>query len=248
MREKLLNHELCVVTGAANGIGRAIAQRFIEEGADLIVADYDEAAARAAYADNPQVLAILKVDATKIEDLEKLGEAVKQTGRRVKAVLPIVGNGPNRMIPDITPEMFRLTMDLNVFSAFFTVQKVLPCMGEGSAIVLISSIAGFQGGKNALVYNAAKAAVRSMARSFAGELAERGIRANAISPGPTDTRAFADFVNDDDDVRRGIISMIPIGHIGRPSEIASVALFLASDESSYVTGAEVITDGGFTNR
>lgn len=121
-------------------------------------------------------------------------------------------------------------------------------MSDKSAIVLISSIAGFQGGKNAIVYNAAKAAVRSMARSFTGELAERGIRANAISPGPTETKAFTEFVNNDDAVRNGIISQIPVGHIGQPSEIAALALFLASDQSSYVTGAEIITDGGFTNR
>lgn len=248
MERKLLNHELCVVTGAASGIGRAIAERFIEEGADLIVADYNEAAAREVYAGCPQVLDILKVDATRIEDLDRLAAAARATGRTVKAVLPIVGNGPQEMIPDITPQSFRLTMDLNVFSAFFTVQRLLPCMSKGSSIVLISSIAGFQGGKNALVYNAAKAAVRSMARSFAGELAERGIRANAISPGPTETKGFSDFVNNDDAVRRGIIANIPLGHIGRPSEIAAVALFLASDESSYVTGAEVIADGGFTNR
>ena len=87
-----------------------------------------------------------------------------------------------------------------------------------------------------------------MARSFAGELAERGIRANAISPGPTDTRGFAEFVNDDDDTRKSIISMIPLGRIGKPENIAAVACFLASDEAAYVTGAEVITDGGFTNR
>lgn len=248
MERKLLDHELCVVTGAANGIGRAIAERFIEEGADLIIADYDDATARKVYGDCPQVLNILKADATKIEDLDRLAEAVRATGRKVKAVLPIVGNGPQAMIPDITPEAFHLTMDLNVFSAFFTVQRLLPYMSGKSAIVLISSIAGFQGGKNALVYNAAKAAVRSMARSFAGELAERGIRANAISPGPTETQGFTDFVNDDDAVRRGIIANIPLGHIGRPAEIASVALFLASDESSFVTGAEIITDGGFTNR
>lgn len=248
MRNKRMEHALCVVTGAANGIGRAVAERLIEEGADLIVADYDESTARQVYGDCPQVLDILKIDATKIEDLECLAEAARKTGRRVKAVLPIVGNGPQAMIPDITPEDFRLTMDLNVFSAFFTVQKLLPCMGEGSTIVLISSIAGFQGGKNALVYNAAKAAVRSMARSFAGELAERGIRANAISPGPTETKGFSDFVNDDDEARRGIIANIPLGHIGKPSEIAAVALFLASDESSFVTGAEIIADGGFTNR
>lgn len=248
MREKLMNHELCVVTGAANGIGRAIAQRLIEEGADLIVADYDASTAREVFGACPQVLDIVQIDATKIEDLDRLAEAVRRTGRKVKSVLPIVGNGPQAMIPDITPESFRLTMDLNVFSSFFTVQRILPCMGEGSTIVLISSIAGFQGGQNALVYNAAKAAVRSMARSFAGELAQRGIRANAISPGPTETKGFTDFVNDDDDVRRGIIANIPLGHIGKPSEIAAVALFLASDESSFVTGAEVITDGGFTNR
>lgn len=248
MNKELMKGELCVITGAAAGIGKAIAERFLEEGADLIIADFNEEEAKHLYGDNPHVLEILKVNATDIGDLERLGEAVKKTGRKVKAVLPIVGNGPNNMIEDITPEMFRLTMDLNVFSSFFTVQKVLPYMSDKSAIVLISSIAGFQGGKNALVYNAAKAAVRSMARSFAGELAERGIRANAISPGPTETKAFTDFVNGNEDMRAGILANIPIGHIGKPKEIANVALFLASDEASYVTGAEVITDGGFTNR
>lgn len=248
MNRKGMDHELCVVTGAASGIARAIAERFMEEGVDLIVADYNLELAKEIYGGNPQVLDIVQIDATKIEDLERLGEAVARTGRKVKAVLPIVGNGPNNMIPDVTPEMFHLTMDLNVFSAFFTVQKVLPYMSENSSIVLISSIAGFQGGKNAIVYNAAKAAVRSMARSFAGELAERGIRANAISPGPTETTGFKEFINDDANVRSGIVSNIPLGRVGKPSEIAAVALFLASDEASFVTGAEVITDGGFTNR
>ena len=248
MNRKGMDHELCVVTGAASGIARAIAERFMEEGADLIVADYNLELAKEIYGGNPQVLDIVQIDATKIEDLERLGEAVARTGRKVKAVLPIVGNGPNNMIPDVTPEMFHLTMDLNVFSAFFTVQKVLPYMSENSSIVLISSIAGFQGGKNAIVYNAAKAAVRSMARSFAGELAERGIRANAISPGPTETSGFKEFINDDANVRSGIVANSPLGRVGKPSEIAAVALFLASDESSFVTGAEVITDGGFTNR
>ncbi len=245
---KLLDHELCVVTGAANGIGRAIAERFLDEGADLIVADFDIETAKKVYAGNSQVIDILKVDATDVKDLEKIAESVKKTGRKLKAVLPIVGNGPQNPISDITPDEFHLTMNLNVFSAFFTVQKLVPHMSNKSSIVLISSIAGFQGGKNAIVYNAAKAAVRSMARSFTGELAEKGIRANAISPGPTDTKAFSDFVHDDDQLRESIVSQLPIGHIGKPSEIAAVALFLASDESSYVTGAEIITDGGFTNR
>lgn len=245
---KLLNKELCVVTGAANGIGRAIAERFMEEGADLIVADYDVETAKKVYEGNDQVIDILQVDATKVNDLEKIAESVNKTGRKLKAVLPIVGNGPQNPIPEITPEEFHLIMDLNVFSAFFTVQKLLPFMSNKSSIVLISSIAGFQGGKNAIVYNAAKAAVRSMARSFTGELAEVGIRANAISPGPTETQGFTDFVHDNDEIRNSIISQIPVGHIGKPSEIAAVALFLASDESSYVTGSEIIVDGGFTNK
>lgn len=245
---KLLDKELCVVTGAANGIGRAIAERFMSEGADLIVADYDVNTAKEIYAGNSQVLDVIQVDATNVDDLDKIAESVKKTGRKVKAVLPIVGNGPQNPIDEITPEEFQLTMNLNVFSSFFTVQKLLPYMSKKSSIVLISSIAGFQGGKNAIVYNAAKAAVRSMARSFTGELAEKGIRANAISPGPTETKAFTEFVQDNDEIRNSIVSQIPVGHIGQPREIAAVALFLASDESSYVTGAEIITDGGFTNR
>ncbi len=248
MERKLMDGELCVITGAGGGIARAIAERLMAEGADVILGVHNLERAKTVYGGNPQVVEIVEMDATKIEDLERLGEAVAKTGRKVKAVIPVVGNGPNNMIPDITPEMYHQTMDLNVFSALFTVQKVLPYMSGKSSIVLISSIAGFQGGKNAIVYNAAKAAVRSMARSFAGELAEYGIRANAISPGPTETDGFSAFVNGNDDMRNGIIANIPLGHIGQPSEIASIALFLASDESSYVTGAEIIADGGFTNR
>lgn len=245
---KKLENELCVVTAAANGIGKAIAQRFLEEGADLIVADYDVDTARQIYGDNSQVIDIIKIDATKEGDLDKIVKAVEKTGRKLKAVVPVVGGGPQNPIPKITLEEFRLVMDLNVLSTFFTVQKLLPYMSSQSSIVLISSIAGFQGGKDAILYNAAKAAIRSMARSFTGELAEKGIRANAISPGPTETQGFTDFVHGNDEIRNGIISQLPIGHIGQPSEIAAVALFLASDESSYVTGAEIIADGGFTNR
>lgn len=245
---KSMDKQLVVVTGAANGIGRAIAERFISEGADVILASRRIETLKKDFEGNRQVIDILEVDATNVNDLEKIAEAVKQTGRKLKAVLPVVGNGPQSPIPEITPEQFHLTMNLNVFSAFFTVQKLIPFMSDRSSIVLISSIAGFQGGKNAIVYNAAKAAVRSLARSFTGELAEKGIRANAISPGPTDTKAFTEFVSGDDELRNHIVSQLPVGRIGKPSEIAAVALFLASDESSYVTGAEIIADGGFTNR
>lgn len=244
----LLEKELCVITGAGSGIGKAIAERFLSEGAELIVSVHDIDSGRQLYGSNPQVIDIVSADATKIEDLEKLGASAAATGRQVKAVVPVVGNGPQNPISRISPEEFHLVMDLNVFSAFFTVQKLLPYMSRGSSIVLISSIAGFQGGKNAIVYNAAKAAVRSMARSFTGELAPLGIRANAISPGPTETKAFTAFVHGDKNLYDAVVSQIPLGHIGRPEEIADIALFLASDRSSYVSGAEIIADGGFTNR
>ena len=245
---KLLENELCVITAAGSGMGRAIAERFMAEGADVLLGVHSLEKSEAIFAGREQVVGIVEVDATKPEDLDRLAAAAAATGRKIKAVLPVVGNGPQNPIPDITPEEFHLVMDLNVTSAFFTVQKLLPYMSEKSAIVLISSIAGFQGGKNAIVYNAAKAAVRSMARSFAGELAEKGIRANAISPGPTRTKAFTDFVHNDEATYNAVVSQIPLGHIGEPEEIAAIALFLASDESSYVTGAEIIADGGFTNR
>ena len=241
MTRKLMEHELCVITGASSGIARGIAERFLEEGADLIVADYDVETAQKIYGENPQVVDILKVDATKVEDLEKIAEAVKKTGRRVKAVLPIVGNGPTNMIPDVTPQEFHLTMDLNVFSAFFTVQKVLPYMAEKSAIVLISSIAGFQGGSNNIVYNAAKAAVRSMARSFAGELACKGIRANAIAPGFIITDMTAGLP---EEVKTEWAKKIPLRRGGTPEDVANIATFLASDMSSYVSGQVIQVDGG----
>ncbi len=243
-----LQDELCVVTAAGAGIGRAAAMRLLEEGAFVILGVHNRERALEEFGSLERVLDVVEIDATKAEDLDRIALAVEKSGRKVKAVVPVVGGGPQNPIPEITPEEFRLVMDLNVFSAFFTVQKLLPYMGERASIVLISSIAGFQGGKNAIVYNAAKAAVRSMARSFTGELAERGIRANAISPGPTETKGFDDFVQGNENVRNAIISMLPVGHIGQPGEIASVAAFLASDESSYVTGAEIIADGGFTNR
>ncbi len=246
--EKLLDKELCVITGAGSGIGRAIAERFLCEGAELIVSVHDIKSGKELYGGNPQVIDIVAADATKIEDLERLSASAAAAGKPVKAVVPVVGNGPQNPISKISPEEFRLVMDLNVFSSFFTVQKLLPYMSKGSSIVLISSIAGFQGGKNAIIYNAAKAAVRSMARSFTGELTPLGIRANAISPGPTETKAFTAFVHGDKDIYDAVVSQIPLGHIGQPEEIASIALFLASDQSSYVSGAEIIADGGFTNR
>lgn len=241
-----LNGRLCVITGASNGIGRAIAQRFAQEGAKLILVSrswndfngLDELAPDAIF---------IEADVSKVSNLDSIVEAIKHSGLPLHAVVPVVGGGPGSSIRNTTEEEFDTICNLNMRSSFFTVQKTLPFMIPGSAIVLFASIAGFQGGKGAIVYNATKAAVRSFVRSMAAELGQDGIRANAISPGPTQTRGFDEFIHDSDEIRHHIETMIPLGRIGDPEEVASVALFLATSASSYINGEHIVVDGGFTN-
>ena len=145
-----------------------------------------------------------------------------------------------------TEAEFDDVMDLNVKSAFFAVQKLLPFMPRGASIVLVSSIAGSNGDAGAIVYNTAKAAVRSMARSMTAELRDRGIRANTVSPGPTATEGFDGYIAEHGATRDDIVRLLPVGHIGRPSEVAAAVAFLVSDDSSYIAGAEIVTDGGMS--
>lgn len=239
-----LDGRLCVITGAGRGIGHAVAKRFLDEGAELVVANRSRQGLEdllAAY----QQLIFVEGDMTKVEDIARLSEVVASRDKPVYSVLPVVGGGPDTTVSNSSESDFDLVMNLNVKSAFFTVQRMLPFMQSGSSVVLFASIAGQQGGRDAVVYNAAKAAVRSFAKTFAAELGPRGIRVNAVSPGPTDTDGFAAFIHKDSERRRAIEGMSAIGRVGRPEEIAAAALFLACDESSYITGAELVADGGF---
>ncbi|MDR3070690.1 MAG: SDR family oxidoreductase [Propionibacteriaceae bacterium] len=236
---------LCVVTGGTRGIGRAIVERFLAEGADLIVTARTAESGQDLLEKHPEVTFVV-ADASKVGDIDKIAQAVAATGRTLYSVVPNAGGGPHTHILTATEAEYDEVMDVNVKSAFFTVQKLVPFMGEGSTIVLIASIAGSNGDPDAIVYNASKAAVRSLARSMTAGLAGRRIRANAVSPGPTNTEGFDVYIGGDPAVRESLRSRLPVGHIGNPSEVAAAALFLASDESSYLAGVEIVVDGGMS--
>ena len=153
---------------------------------------------------------------------------------------------PATAIVDTTPEQFDRVSDLTFRGAFFTTKALVPLMRDGGTIVLTASIAGSNGGPGHAVYNATKAAVRSLARTLTAELRDRHIRANAVSPGPTATSGFSDFFAGDADVIAQVAAQVPVGRIADPSEIAAAVLFLACDESSFVAGAELVVDGGMT--
>ncbi|HEY0117411.1 MAG TPA: SDR family oxidoreductase [Cellulomonas sp.] len=243
----LLEGRLAVVTAGTAGIGRATAARFIAEGADVVVvspfqAELDETVA----ALGPHAIPA-KGDASNLDDLEALAGLLRGLGRPVDTLFVNAGRDvAATAIVDTTAEQFDTVADLNFRGAFFTTKAVVPLMRDGGTIVLTASIAGSNGGPGHAIYNATKAAVRSLARTLTSELRERRIRANAISPGPTGTATFADFFHGDSAVIAQVEAQIPVGHIARPEQIAAAVLFLACDESSFVAGAELVVDGGMS--
>lgn len=247
MTAGLLEGRLAVVTAGTAGIGRAVAARFVAEGADVVVTSRseDEIAATVA-ALGPRVTGV-RGDASDLADLERLATSLRAAGRPIDVVVANAGRDVMAtQIVETTEAQFDSVADLNFRGTFFTVSILVPLMRDGGTIVLTSSIAGHNGGPGHAVYNATKAAVRSLARTLTSELRDRHIRANVVSPGPTDTAGFALFTRGADDVLRRVVSMIPVGRVGRPEEIAAAVLFLASDESSFIAGAELVVDGGMS--
>jgi NAD(P)-dependent dehydrogenase (short-subunit alcohol dehydrogenase family) len=238
---------LAVITAGTAGIGLAVATRFIAEGADVVItspiaSEVDDAVA----ALGEHAIGVVG-DASDVDSLTALATAVKELGRPVDSLFINAGRDVDATrIVDTTPEQYDAVMGLNVRGAFFTAQRLVPLMRDGGTIVLTSSIAGSNGGPGHATYNASKAAVRSLARTLTAELRDRRIRANAISPGPTATAGFAKFTGGDPAVEQAIVDMLPVGHVGQPSEVAAAVLFLASDESSYIAGAELVVDGGMS--
>ena len=243
----LLEDKLTVVTAGTAGIGRAVAARFVAEGADVVVTargqrEIDETVT----ALGPHVTGV-RADAANLADLDRLVEALRAMGRPVDVLFVNAGRDvPARAIVDTDPEAFDAVAGLNFRGAYFTTSKVVPIMRDGATIVLTASIAAHNGSAGHATYNATKAALRSLARTLTAELRDRHIRANAVSPGPTDTQGFADFFNGDRAAIARVAEQIPVGRIGRPEEVAAAVLFLASDESSFVAGAELVVDGGMS--
>jgi NAD(P)-dependent dehydrogenase (short-subunit alcohol dehydrogenase family) len=238
-----LEGKTALVTGGGSGIGLAVARRFAQEGAHVFITGRREAQlAEAVKLIDGRVEAVAG-DITSASDIARLFETIQAKVGRLDILVNSSGVAEYANLEDTTEEHFDRAFDLNVRAMVFTVQHAIRHMGQGGAIVLIGSIAGGMANPGYGTYSATKAAVRSYGRTWNTELAPRGIRVNTISPGPTDTPMLAQA---SDEVRQTLSAQIPAKRLGNPEEVAAAALFLASDESTYVSGAELIIDGGMS--
>lgn len=235
-----LEGKTALVTGGSSGIGLAIARRFAAEGAKVFITGRNQDKLATALAEIGASAEAIQGDVTNGADLDRLFAALAQRGP-LDILVTSSGVAEYATLDELTEDHFDRAFDLNVRGMVLTVQRAIRLMKAGGSIVLVGSIASTIANPGFATYSASKAAVRSYARTWTHELASRGIRVNTLSPGPTDTPMF-DGVSDD--VRATLTSRIPFRRLGRPDEIASAALFLASDDSSYVGGADLHVDGG----
>jgi NAD(P)-dependent dehydrogenase (short-subunit alcohol dehydrogenase family) len=247
-----LHNKVAVITGGSAGIGLATAQRFTEEGAVVYITgrrqeELDAAALKA------NAIGI-QGDVAKPADLDRLYDRIANDGRRIDVLVANVGVGGFVRLEDVTDEHFDSVFDVNVKATLNTVRKALPLLTDGASIVLVTSMASVTNQEGLGVYSASKAAVRSFARTWANELRSRAIRVNALAPGSTDTQAvdatLVDLGLTDETSRQEWkdqhVAGVPLARMSQPAEQAAAILFLASDQSSYVTGVELTVDGGAT--
>jgi NAD(P)-dependent dehydrogenase (short-subunit alcohol dehydrogenase family) len=239
---KRLDGKTAVVTGGGTGIGFATAKRFVDEGAFVYVTGRrQEPLDRAVEALGGNVRAV-PGSVSDLADLARLFDQVKAERGTLDVLFANAGHGDLVPLGEITEEQYQRTFDINVKGVLFTVQAALPLMRAGGSIILTGSTTGSMGTPAFSVYSATKAAVRNFARSWAQDLRGSGIRVNVLSPGPTLTELAQEVVGRDAMVELG--AGTPIGRVGQPDEIAAVAAFLASSDSSFMTGSEVFADGG----
>jgi len=239
--------KVAVITGANSGIGLETAKRFVEEGAQVVITGRRKDELDKAAAEIGENVVAVKGDVSHLEDLDRLYAEVKEKFEHIDILFANAGLGQVAPLGAVTEEHFDREFDVNVKGLFFSVQKALPLFKDGGSIILNSSVAGHKGIGGFSVYSATKAAVRSFARSWTSDLKDRKIRVNAISPGPIETpifgklgltqEQFTEFANT-------IVSSVPLGRVGQSEEVAAAATFLASDESSYITGIDLSDDGG----
>ena len=239
--------KIAVVTGASTGMGLATAKRFIQEGMDhVFITGRRKEALDAAVAEIGRNVTGVQGDVANLSDLDRLYEAVKKQNRKIDVIFANAGVAQLAPFDAVEEKFFDLHFDANVKGLFFSVQKALPLMNDGGAIIVNASIATIKGFSGMSVYSATKAAVRSFARTWTNELRERRIRVNAISPGHIDTPIMESLQQGDAliKMKEGMSQNVPLGRLGDPDEIAKAVSFLASDEASYVSGIELFVDGG----
>ena len=234
--------KVAVITGATSGLALATAKLFVAEGAYVFITGRRQQQLDEAVKSIGNNVTGVKGDAGKLDDLDGLYQTVEREKGRIDILYASAGFAELHVpIGNVTEEHFDKTFDLNVRGTLFTIQKALPLFNNGGSIIMTGSIAGLKGFEGLGVYNASKAAVRSFARTWTNDLKKRNIRVNVISPGPIDTGSLVGMPKE---VIDAFVSLIPMGRIGQPDEIARAALFLASDDSSFVTGVELCVDGG----
>jgi NAD(P)-dependent dehydrogenase (short-subunit alcohol dehydrogenase family) len=243
-----LEGKVALITGGSSGIGLAAAEQFVAEGAFVFITGRRDAELAAALAQIGRNVSAVRADVSKPDDLDRLFQQIERERRRLDIVFANAGIAKYGALGQVTEDLFDSIFDINVKGLFFTVQKALPLLTDGASIILNASIVGSKGLPSNSVYSATKAAVRSFARTWTTDLKGRRIRVNAVSPGTIDTPGLNELLasSETGEQRRKMISSaVPLGRLGMPEEVARAVVFLASNESSYVTGTELFVDGGF---
>ena len=243
-----LEGKIALVTGGSSGIGLATAKRFVDEGAHVFITGRRNDELAVAVKEIGKNVTGVQGDVSNHSDLDRLFGQIKRERGKLDILFANAGVARYALLGAITEELYDSTFDINVKGLLFTVQKALPLLPDGASIILNASIVGSKGLAMNSVYSATKAAIRSFARTWTTDLKDRRIRVNAISPGVIDTPGLSDLLASSEvgEQRKKMISTVtPLGRLGTSDEIAKVVVFLASDDSSYVTGIELFVDGGF---
>jgi NAD(P)-dependent dehydrogenase (short-subunit alcohol dehydrogenase family) len=237
-----LESKVAVVTGGSAGIGLGAAKRFAAEGARVFITGRRQSELDKAVTTIEDGVTAIQGDASKLSDIDRIYQVVRTQAGRIDVLFVNAGIYELGKLGEITEEHFDKMFNTNVRGLLFAVQKALPLLSPGSSVILTGSIASMKGFEAFSVYNATKAAVRSFARSWINDLKGRGIRVNVLSPGHIETPGLSVLMSEEQ--KASAAANVPLGRIGTPDDMGKVAVFLASDDSSYVTGVELFADGG----